>query len=391
MKRKRNAVRGRIRRCLSRIRHRGHLAATIGSITFYILCCLLYWYVEFDGAMSAGFLDVILWNTATLFGQDFADHYPVSVAGRLLGLVLLLIGMFGVSAITGYISSALIERNMNSMRGMKKLQSLRNHVIICGWKDDLRALILDIVRKNRSIRFGDIVLINDVDESRMQLLLDDGELKGIRYVRGDYSEEQILQRANVKAASRALVMGENQEGLEPELSDSRVFAAVLMIRGINPRIHICAEVKTKKYKNYLEAQKCDEVIYSEEYTRYILSTATSYDGMAKVLSSLFDNGDGVSVQIFELGEEWHNKTFGELFQYYKEQNVMTIGILENMGAERTLKRSLLAEAQKSTNYGEIVHKIKEVRTIERNAPVLNPPDDYVVGRNSGVIVLAEEL
>ena len=148
---------------------------------------------------------------------------------------------------------------------------------------------------------------------------------------------------------------------------------------------------TKKYKNYLEAQKCDEVIYSEEYTRYILSTATSYDGMAKVLSSLFDNGDGVSVQIFELGEEWHNKTFGELFQYYKEQNVMTIGILENMGAERTLKRSLLAEAQKSTNYGEIVHKIKEVRTVERNAPVLNPPDDYVVGRNSGVIVLAEEL
>lgn len=391
MKRKRNAVRGRIRRCLSRIRHRGRLAATIGIITFYILCCLLYWYVEFDGAKSAGFLDVILWNTATLFGQDFADHYPVSVAGRLLGLVLLLIGMFGVSAITGYISSALIERNMNSMRGMKKLQSLRNHVIICGWKDDLRALILDIVRKNRSIRFGDIVLINDVDESRMQLLLDDGELKGIRYVRGDYSEEQILQRANVKAASRALVMGENQEGLEPELSDSRVFAAVLMIRGINPRIHICAEVKTKKYKNYLEAQKCDEVIYSEEYTRYILSTATSYDGMAKVLSSLFDNGDGVSVQIFELGEEWHNKTFGELFQYYKEQNVMTIGILENMGAERTLKRSLLAEAQKSTNYGEIVHKIKEVRTIERNAPVLNPPDDYVVGRNSGVIVLAEEL
>ena len=62
-----------------------------------------------------------------------------------------------------------------------------------------------------------------------------------------------------------------------------------------------------------------------------------------------------------------------------------------MGAERTLKRSLLAEAQKSTNYGEIVHKIKEVRTIERNAPVLNPPDDYVVGKNAGVIVLAEEV
>ena len=386
-----NTIRGRVKKALSRIRHRGRLAATAGIITFYILCCLLYWYVEFDRARGAGFLDVILWNTATLFGQDFADHYPVSVAGRLLGLVLLLIGMFGVSAITGYISSALIEHNMNSMRGMKKLQSLRNHVIICGWKDDLKDLILDIVRKNRRIRFQDIVLVNNMDEARVRLLLDDEELKGLHYVRGDYTEEQILMRANARTASRVLVMGQSQENLEPELMDSRVFAAVLMVRGMTAKAHICAEVKTKKYKNYLEAQKCDEVIYSEEYTRYILSTATSYDGMAKVLSSLFDNGDGVSVQIFELGEEWQNKTFGELFLYYKKQNKMTIGVLENMGAERKLKHALLAEAQKSTNYGEIVHKIKEVRTVERNAPVLNPPDEYVIGRNTGVIVLAEEV
>ena len=205
-----NTIRGRVKKALSRIRHRGRLAATAGIITFYILCCLLYWYVEFDRARGAGFLDVILWNTATLFGQDFADHYPVSVAGRLLGLVLLLIGMFGVSAITGYISSALIEHNMNSMRGMKKLQSLRNHVIICGWKDDLKDLILDIVRKNRRIRFQDIVLVNNMDEARVRLLLDDEELKGDHYVRGDYTEEQILMRANARTATSVLVMGQSQ-------------------------------------------------------------------------------------------------------------------------------------------------------------------------------------
>ena len=99
----------------------------------------------------------------------------------------------------------------------------------------------------------------------------------------------------------------------------------------------------------------------------------------------------MSVQIFELEEEWQGRTFGELFQYYRNRKQMAIGVLENMGAERTLKHSLLAEAQKSTNYGEIVAKMKEVRKLERNAPVLNPPDDYVVGKNTGVIVLAEEV
>lgn len=391
MKKQNATIRDRLKKRLSLVWHKWHVAAIVAIITFYILCCLVYWYVEYGGPEGAGFLDILLWNTATLFGQDFAEHYPVTVAGRLLGIVLLLISMFGVSAITGYISSALIEHNLNSMKGLKKLQSLKNHVIICGWKSDLKSLIQDIIRKNRRIHLSDIVLINDVDDTKIQSLLLDDELKGLQYVRGDYSEEDILLKANAQTASRVLIMGENQENLEPELVDSRVFAAALMLKGMNPRIHICAEVQTQKYKKYLEGQKCDEVIYSEEYTRYILSTATSYDGMAKVLSSLFDNGDGISVQIYEPEEGWCGKKFEEISNDYKKQRIMVIGVLENMGAERKLKHSLLAEAQKSTNYGEIVQRLKEVKHVERNAPVLNPPDDYVLGKNTGLIVLAEEI
>lgn len=92
---------------------------------------------------------------------------------------------------------------------------------------------------------------------------------------------------------------------------------MLMLKGMNPKIHICAQVQTKKYKNYLESNKCDEVIYSEEYTRYILSTATLYNGMAKVLSSLFDNGDGISVQIsiwMSRGMEKHLRKYPDIIK-----------------------------------------------------------------------------
>ena len=68
--------------------------------------------------------------------------------------------------------------------------------------------------------------------------------------------------------------------------------------------------------------------------------------MAKVLSSLFDNGDGISVQIFDLDESWHGKTFAEVSRYYKEHgHIMVLGVLENMGAEYELKHSVLAEAE----------------------------------------------
>lgn len=382
----------RVRQRFISLWNRTHLTAIFGILAFYILCCLIYWFVEYDGPKGTGFLDILLWNTATLFGQDFADHYPETVSGRVLGIVLLLISMFGVSAVTGYISSALIEHNMNSRRGIKKLQNMKNHVLICGWKNDLKSLILDIVRKNKNVRINDIVLVNMHEEAEIQNLLMDRELKGIHYVSGDYSEERTLANANAKDASKVLLLGENQESLEPELVDSRVFAAALMLRAMNPKIHICAEVQTKKYKDYLESHKCDEVIYSEEYTRYILSTATGHSGMAQVLSALFDDGDGVSIQIVELGEMWAGRTFLEVSHYYKEkEGIMVIGILENMGAERALKHAILAEAQKSTDYSAIVQNLKGVKSMKRNHPVLNPPDDYMIKKNAGIIVLGEEI
>ena len=60
-----------------------------------------------------------------------------------------------------------------------------------------------------------------------------------------------------------------------------------------------------------------------------------------------------------------------------------------MGAEKTIKHSILADAMKSGNYGEIIQKLKTVKDAELNHPLLNPPDDYALGINTGVIVLAE--
>ncbi len=52
-------------------------------------------------------------------------------------------------------------------------------MVVCGWKDDLKALILDILRKNRDIRIQDIVLVNTMEEAQIQPLLMDVDLKGI--------------------------------------------------------------------------------------------------------------------------------------------------------------------------------------------------------------------
>lgn len=271
------------------------------------------------------------------------------------------------------------------------MQALSNHVVIFGWKNDIRALIGDILRKSSGLTAEDIVLVNNVSDLKMQSLLMDKELKNIHYIRGDFTEEQTLINTNIKNAATALVIGEEHDSLDPELVDSRIFVCTLMIKTLNPRCHVCALVRTERYRNYLEAQKCDEVIYTEEYSRYILSTATSYTGMANVLRAMFDNGNGISIQILPVEKKWHGKNYFELAKHYKEKGNLSLGVLENMGAEATIKHATLAEAMKASNYGEIIQKLKTVKDTELNHPLLNPPDDYVLGKNMGVIVLAEEI
>ncbi|MBR5666750.1 MAG: NAD-binding protein [Lachnospiraceae bacterium] len=356
---------------------------------YFALCFSIYLILRLED-METPFWDVVCFNLLTVTGNDYI--YVDSPWARVMGIFMLILGMFGLSSITGYVSSAFVARRLNPERGVKKMQTMTDHIIICGYKNDVKGLILGILRKNRNLSASDIILINNADDGKMQVIRDDDELKGLNLLRGDFTEEQTLLKANVKRASKVLIIGEAQDNLDDELVDSRVFVAALLTSKLNPNCHICAEIRTERYKNYLENQHCAEVVYVEGYTRYILSTSTNYSGMSKVMSSFLDDGDGISVQIAPISEKWVGKTFGELFSWYKkEQNILLLGVLENMGVEKELKHQILSEAQKSMNYGEIIQNLKSVKTLETNRPHLNPGDDFVLSKNMGAIILGVEI
>ena len=365
-----------------------HLPVILLVFGLYLLLCLCCYLVLRHAGADTAFWDIVVFNFLAITGNDY--QYVDTPGTRIVGILVLILGMVGFSSVIGYISSAFVAKRLNMERGVKKMQKMKDHILICGWKNDIKPLILGILRKNKDRKASDIIVINNADDMKVQNLRDDEELKGLLLLRGDFTEEQTLLNANVREASKVLIIGENQENLGEELVDSRVFAGALLVRKMNAKCHICAEIRTERYKNYLESQNCAEVIYVDEYTRYILSTSTNYGGMSKVMSSFLDNGDGVSVQIEPIDGKWEGKTYGELFSFYKKKKILLIGILENMGVEKELKHRILSEAQMSTNYGEIVQRLKSVKSMETNCPRLNPSDDYVLGKNMGAIVLGSE-
>ncbi len=385
----------RFKKFLSKLKKRtagSWLLVLLGAVALYTLLCYAYWLAELGPGGKKSFLDILLWNNINiLLSRGYTDFVPSTWEGRGLLMIFILVSMLFLSTIIGFVSSRINAYTNSPARRIKKVQALSKHVVIFGWKTDIRALVGDILRKSSSLTAEDVVIVNNVPELKMQSLLMDKELKGLKYIRGDFTEEQTLLNANVKQAATALVLGENHESLDAELVDSRIFVCTLMIKTLNPRCHVCAQVQTERYRNYLEAQNCDEVIYTEEYSRYILSTATNYSGMANVLRAMFGSGNGMSLQILPIGENWRGRSYGELAHWLKEEKgILSLGLVENMGAEKTIKHAILAEAMKSSNYGEVIQKLKTVKDAERNHPLLNPPEEGVLGMNMGVIVLTEE-
>lgn len=374
-----------------RLLNKYHIIAFIAIVVIYLALVVgCYIALRANGETEYTFLDVLLINILTTSGNDY--EFIRTPGARLIGVIVLLLSLFIMSMVTGYISSLWVDRKLNSKRGLKKMQNLKKHIIICGWKNDIKALISDILRKNKSLTIDQIVLVTNVDTEKIQTLRDDPDLKGLNILKGDYTLETTLNNVSAKYASKVLIIGENHENLDAELVDSRVFVTALMFRNMNSRCHICAEIKTERYKNYLLAQNCAEVIYTDEYTRYILSTSTNYSGISKVLSSFLDNGDGKSVQIEKVPDKWVGKRYIDLFNSYKnDKKILVIGILENMGVEKELKHEILAEAQKSTNYGEIIQKMRTVKTLETNHPILNPSDYHILEKNMGIIFIGEEI
>ena len=134
-----------------------HITALFIVISVYLLLVtLLYFVLKWNDVVGANgkpysFLDVLIFNVVTLAGNDyeFIDNNQT----RLLGIIFLAFGTIAISMFSGYISSAFVEKRLNQERSIKKMQQMKNHILILGYKNDLKALILDIIRKNDKLKF----------------------------------------------------------------------------------------------------------------------------------------------------------------------------------------------------------------------------------------------
>ena len=369
------------------IRSRTYLVIAVVLLAF-LVSALGELFFEYGANQGfASIWDAVWWTLVTAFTVGYGDKVPLTSGGRIVAVLVMLFGIGLLAMITGRIASWLVAFKIKEGSGLADQKKIKKHFVICGWKNEMVSVLEDILRINPHFSDEDIVVVSTVEQAKMESLRSNPNLQNVRFVRGDYVDENVLLRANIKKSARTLVLADTSSQASDQEVDARTVMTVLTIKTLSRDIYTCAELIDSKFKRYLENVHCDEIILSREHNRILLANATAASGIAHIVQELLEVGGGRLITK-DFPVRYVGDSFANLSRYFMEgEKGILIGLLENTGNIYERKREALHEAQKTPDISRLVANLQEVKELRGNLPVFNPGPDYRVKSYSRAILI----
>jgi voltage-gated potassium channel len=202
------------------LKEAGRILAVLGAI--FLIGVLGYHIIE-----GWPFFDALYMTVITLATVGYGETHPLSTAGRVFTISLILGGMgiilYGITEVTSFIvegemSGILRRRRMNRM-----IKKLSNHYILCGWGNTGYYVLEEMERTHRPC------VVVEKDVTKVSKLAE----KDALVVEGDATEDATLVSAGIRRAG----------GLVTTLpTDKDNMFVVITARGLNPSIRIVAKI-----------------------------------------------------------------------------------------------------------------------------------------------------
>ena len=181
--------------------------------------------------LGFGFLDALYQTVTTVTTVGFREVLPLTTAGQVFTIVLILVGVGTALYTFGVLLEALIEghlrQHLESRRMDRNIGKLRGHVIICGWGRVGRASAQYLTS------IGQAVVVIDRDPARL-------EGREHPTVLGDVTDDLVLEAAGI-AHARALIAALD--------TDADNVYVTLSGRALRPDLVIIARARTEPSKS----------------------------------------------------------------------------------------------------------------------------------------------
>ena len=216
----------------------------------------------------------IWWAIITTSTVGYGDYAPITVLGRMTGMLLILTGVGFLSTYLVTLATAAVAKQNAYLEG-KTTYKGQNHLIIIGWNERSKLIIHSIIKDQENIP------ITLVDES----LTTNPVPETIHFVRGNSNLDSVLLKANIMTASKVIITADqNKEELQ---ADMHSILSLLAIKGLNAKIPCIVEILTAEQIQNAKRAGADEIIETNSLTSFVMhNSLTSQDTMIAFLELL---------------------------------------------------------------------------------------------------------
>lgn len=260
---------------------------------------------------SMSFTDALYMTVITISTVGFGEVNPLSPAGRLFTMALILLGVgIATTTISNAIGIILGPRLWTSIRQRsleRARMKLEGHYIVCGYGRMGRQIAEDLIAR------GEPFVVVDKAAVREDLLE-----ANIPFLIGDATADETLTEAGVERA-RGLVAALN--------SDSDNVMTVLTARGLNPSLVIVSRVISGENESKLRRAGANRVVSPYQIGGHRLALALLRPVVSDFLDRIFAFHANIDVDIGQIRLEADSPLTGQTVASSDLRNVHNVSIL----------------------------------------------------------------
>lgn len=365
---------------------RQHLLLTIVGLIFLVgfVGALLFYFIEFRlNPHLESFPQAIWWALVSMTTVGYGDVVPVTGVGRLLGIFIIFMGVALVSVFTATISSIFVAQKLKEEHGLKQIVET-GHIILCGWNFSAEQILSVILNRPSP---APVVMINQLPEDQIHSILLKFKGKPLHYVRGDYAQEEVLNRANLTGAHTVLIIPDASSGLTAR-SDEKTILTAFSVKALQPKIKVFAHILDADNEPYLKKAQVDNYIVSDAFSGTLLGKMVTDPGVPQSLQSLLQSGNAERLERIPLPKALAGKTFGEAIAYFREKNMLPVALVRE---QKPLSLSDIMSEDYSYLDEFIERKFREAgRSLKKGLQLdvnINPPDDTVLDEEHSLVII----
>ena len=325
------------------------MVKTLKQSILYIILLFVFGTLGYSIIEGWEIFDSLYMTVITLSTTGFKEFQPMSLAGRIFTMFLIITGVSFLFYALGKVNYVIFEEQIFRRGKMQKqLKSMKNHYIICGHGRMGEKIASELYSRKKSF----VVIEKDEDH-----VLNAKE-KNYAYIQGDATEDDILISAGIKDAV----------GLVAVLSDdiANVYAT-LTARELNDKLKIIVRADSESSRQKLLKAGADSVILPYELSGFRMSQALLKPKVIDYMDELFSLPD-LGLQIEEIYIGKNSKLLGKTLANSGLRGKLNVIILSIYREDGKLIYNPTSDTEiQSGDTLVVIGEISELKTLEEIA------------------------